>query len=196
MGHAQVRPLYSLQEYYSLEEEANFRHEYCGGEIYMMAGASPRHVRIATQIATSLNNRLADSSCYAGTSDQRLRIEAADLVTYPDVVVLCEDANFDPLNSYTLLEPCLIVEVLSPSTGKYDQSTKLEAYKLIPTLSDYLIVWQDKICIEHHAREGENWTERRFQKRDDVVALASFAIELPLSEIYRRLDLPADAENE
>lgn len=195
MAKSHVRPVYTLQEYYSLEKMANLRHEYWCGEIFMMAGASPIHVRIATQTATELNLRLRGSACYAGTSDQRVRIEAADLNTYPDVVVSCEDARFDPLDSYTLLEPKLLVEVLSPSTSEYDRTTKLEAYKRISTLSDYLIVWPDKICIEHHVREGAGWAMRRYERRADVLPISSFNTELPLAEVYRRLDLPEGAEN-
>jgi Uma2 family endonuclease len=190
MALPQVRRAYSRQEYYSFDEWSSNRNEYCCGEIFAMAGGSPTHAYLIGQTTTELNLRLRDSSCYAVPSDQRVRIEAEDMETYPDVVVLCEDARFDPLNSHTLLEPRLLVEVLSPSTADYDRTVKLAAYQQIPTLTDYLIVWQDQICIEHHARSETAWTMRRYQKRDDVMPVEGFAIEIPLAELYRRLDLP------
>ncbi len=195
MGKAQIRPLHSRQEYYQLDKMSNVRHEYCDGEIFAMAGGSATHALLIGRMTTVLNNGLAGFPCDAVPCDQRVRIEAVDLDTYPDVVVWCDDARFDSLDEHTLVEPRLLVEVLSSSTAQYDQTTKLEAYKMIPTLSDYLIVWQDKICVEHHAREAENWKMRRFQRRDDILLIPGFAIELPLSEIYRRLDLPEGAEN-
>lgn len=195
MGHPQVRPLFTRQEYYSMEKMANLRHEYWCGEISMMAGGSPTHALLIGRMTTLLNNELAGSSCDAVPSDQRVRIESEDLDTYPDVVVLCEDALFDPLDAHTLIEPKILVEVLSPSTAEYDRTTKLEAYKQIPTLTDYFVVWQDRICIEHHTCEGEDWQMRCYEGRADVLPVSSLNIELPLAEVYRRLDLPEGAGN-
>ncbi len=193
MALPQARRVYSREEYYSLDKMANVRLEYCCGEIFAMAGGSITHARLISRVTMALNLRLADTSCEAVSFGQRVRIEAEDLDTYPDVVVLCEETLFDPLNSHTRINPRLLVEVLSPSTAEYDRTTKLAAYQQIPTLTDYLIVWQDRIHIEHHARDENGWTTHHYTKRDDVMPIYSFDIELPLAELYRRLDLPEAA---
>lgn len=186
---------WTLEDYYEYEENARDKHEYYRGQILAMAGASPQHGRLAGQIIEAFGSQLRDTQCFAVPSDQRVRAEEDDLVAYPDIVVYCEDANFDPLNRYTLLGPRVLIEILSPSTGSFDRNAKREAYLKIPSLHDYLIVWQDMVRIEQYARRDGEWQVRQHLRRADLVQIEPLELEIELSGIYRRLELPDGALN-
>jgi Uma2 family endonuclease len=193
MGAALLQeiPLQTRDEFYEYDARATEKHEFYQGLIYAIAGASPLHGRIVARIVTSLNSRLSHSSCEAVPADQKVRAQDDDLDAYPDVVVYCDDAAFDPEHPHTLLEPLVLIEVLSPSTNRYDRNAKRDAYLKIPSLREYLVVWQDEIRIEHDFRvEGGNWQKREYHRRADSVRLGGLEIEFPVEEIYRRLDLP------
>jgi Uma2 family endonuclease len=129
------------------------------------------------------------------THQQRVKTEDGDLTTYPDVVVYDGGATFDGLDEYALRTPIVLIEVLSPSTADYDRRTKLESYQRIPSLTDYLTVWQDMARVEHHSRDENepDWKFQGYLTRDEAIPLQSLGIVLPVSEIYRRLDLPEGA---
>ena len=191
MGNALRHHFFTRAQYVQMENDSNVRHEYYRGEIYAMAGGSPTRARIIGQITTALNNLLRDTSCIAAPADQRVLVEAAEMNTYPDVAVYCDEARFDELDRNALLEPLVLVEVLSPSTAQYDRNAKRDFYFQIPSLRDYLIVWQDQIRVQHYFRGATGaWEFTHYLNREARAVLVSFSIELPLSEIYRRLDLP------
>lgn len=194
---ALARPFYTEEEYLRLENESEVRHEYYRGEIIAMAGGSPTHALIVSRICVGLANRLADSSCEVVIQDQRVKTEDGDLTAYPDVVVYCGEGEFDKKDKYALRTPFVLVEVLSPSTANYDRGTKLESYRRIPTLTDYLTVWQDMVRVEHFSRTtvSEDWTFQRYLRRADLVRFHSLDIEVSIEEFYRRLDLPDGALN-
>ncbi len=177
-------------EYFALEERSSTKHEFWNGTIVAMAGAAPRHNRITMRVARALANRLDDTGCEVTTSDQKIKTEDA-VFTYPDVVVSCEDEQFDPRRPHVLLNPHILVEVLSPSTRNTDRGAKLAAYQGLPSLLDYLIVWPDMVQIEHYARQNEtDWRFRRYLNRSQTIEFAALGLEVPVEEFYRRLDLP------
>ncbi len=199
--HSEQR-LYSEAEYLAMDEASEVALEFFDGIIIprgggtlenpnLMAGATKKHVVLATQAATALSRRLDDSLCQVGTSDLRVKLEGRAQFFYPDVMLWCEDARFEDKNERTLLTPLVIVEVLSASTGAIDRGSKLEIYQQIPTLLDYLLISQNRVYIEHFRRlEAARWEHILYQQRDQVLRLGALGLEIPVAEIYRRLDVP------
>ncbi|RYX82546.1 Uma2 family endonuclease [bacterium] len=190
-------PFHTREEFYELERTSSTRHEFYGGHIVAMAGGSPRHARIIAEATRVLGNALIDRRCFAVPNDQMVRIEDNDVDAYPDLTIYCEEAKFDSRFPQTLLEPLVLVEVLSPSTRNVDLTTKLGAYFQIPTLTDYLIIWQDKIRLDQFVRvpHPDDIPEMRHHlTRDSRVRLDALGIEFSLGELYRFLDdLPEGA---
>ena len=176
-------------EYWELEAVAETKHEYFNGRIYAMAGAKPMHNKIAFNFAGALSSRLREHSCSGAGSDQAVKVEANGLITYPDLLVVCPPERYDQRN-LALLNPRVMIEVLSPSTEKYDRTDKFEFVKQIESLTDYILVAQDRVRVEHYQRDGENWTVRAYYQREAVLNLSDLELEIPLAEIYHRLDLP------
>ena len=173
----------TVEEYLKVEESATVRHEYVAGEIYAMTGATRRHNRIAGNVYTALLGAARDGSCRVYIETVKLRA-AEDTVYYPDVMVACGP---DPEDPYVESEPCLVVEIVSPSTETTDRREKLAAYKRMPGLEAYLIVSQDRRWVERHFRaEDGAW------RRADLVDTGRFSVpcpemELTLAEIYEGL---------
>ena len=120
-----------------------------------------------------------------------IKVEATGLKTYPDISVACPPERFDERDSNSLLNPKVIIEVLSPSAEKYDRTQKFEHFKQIAEMSDYILVSADQVWVEHFARaEGGAWTVRSYTQRSQTLALPSIEVEVPLDEIYERLELP------
>lgn len=184
-------PINTRDEFYELERTSSVRHEFYAGHIVAMAGGNPRHGRIIGAVARILETAILETSCFAVPNDQIIRVENADLDAYPDVVVYCEDAAFDSRFERALLEPLVLVEVLSPSTKNIDLTSKRAAYFELPTLTDYLIFWQDKIRLDQFVRAsipGDEPELRRHLNRDSRVRLDSLGIEFELRDCYRRFD--------
>lgn len=190
-------PVHTREEFYELERISMVRHEFYAGVIVPVFGSTPRHGRIVGGATAILGRALENGSCFAVPCCQIIRVEAADLDAYPDVVVYCEDAAFDTRFKSTLLEPLVLVEVLSPSTKNTDLTTKRTAYFQLPTLTDYLILWQDKIRCDQWVRgeDGAEPTLRRHLSRNSRVRLDALGIEFDLGACYRRFDeLPEGIE--
>ncbi len=190
MNPAREIELLSEDEYFELDERSPTKHEFWHGQIVAMAGARPRHVQIVNRVANALTNRLSETPYEVGTSD--LKVRASDeTYVFPDVVVWCENAQFDARRPTVLVTPLVLVEILSPSTRNIDRGAKLAAYQTIPSLLDYLIVWPDMVQIEHYARQTEtDWRFRRYLNRSQTIEFAALELEIPVSEFYRRLDVP------
>ena len=191
MGHPQLKEqLLTEEEYFALEEQSDIKYEFWHGHIVAMAGAAPIHNRIVNRIEFALTSRLLDTNCEIASSDQKIKASAG-VYTLPDVVVSCEDEQFDPIRTHVLLNPHILVEVLSPSTDAHDLGDKLAAYQSLPSLLDYLIVWTNMVRVEHYARQNEiDWRFRRLLNRSQTVEFASHALQIPVAEFYRRLDVP------
>jgi Uma2 family endonuclease len=181
---APVLHRYTYREYLALEEGSNVRHEFLAGEIYAMAGGSPEHAAICANVSTALNVQLRGKGCRVHSSDLRIRVLETGLATYPDVTVICTRAEIDPENKQTVVNPKVLVEVLSPSTATYDRGEKLAHYQRIPSLDEVVLVAYDERLIEVWRRgEGGAWT--RSEARAGAIRLDSIGCTLDVAEVYR-----------
>ena len=184
------------EEYLRRERDASERHEYYHGEVFAMAGGSPDHSLICANVASEIGARLKGGPCKVYESSLRVRVPRTTLYTYPDVSVICGERQFDPLdtNRETVLNPALIVEVLSPSTESWDRGGKFQNYRQIESLREYVLVSTDKPLVETVLRQPDGtWNYAPTAGREARAALRSLGIELPAAEIYDGVDLPAPA---
>ncbi len=185
---SQPLTLITVAEYLERERASDERHEYLNGEIFVMPGGTPAHSLIAMNIGSELRNRLADTPFTVRGSDMRLRTGPEGLYSYADVVVSA--APEEKFESDTLLNPVLIVEVLSKSTANYDRGDKFQLYRTIPSFTEYLIVAQDRIYVEHHLRSSEQiWTMREYTDSQDAIQLALSSLNVRLADIYAKVQL-------
>lgn len=183
----------SEDEFLTIERSSNIKHEYFRGEIFAMSGGSNKHALIGGNTFASLHTRLRGKTCRPVNSDQLVKIESTGLQTYPDISVYCQPARFEGPNDQVLLNPVVIVEVLSPSTAAYDRGEKFEHYKHLSSLQDYVIVWQDRVRIEHYHRlENDDWLLHTARALDEALVLPSIACDLPLSEVYEGIEVPTE----
>ncbi|HSO00536.1 MAG TPA: Uma2 family endonuclease, partial [Candidatus Nanopelagicales bacterium] len=176
-------------EYLAFERSSSGRHEYLGGEILAMAGGSPRHAALAMNVGRILGNQLQSRPCVVLSSDARVHIPATGLYTYPDVTVACDKLELHPKDRDVLLNPTLIVEVLSDSTEAYDRGAKFAHYRRIPSLRAYVLVSQGERRIELFERiAGDRWelTER---VGEGSLPVPSLGVTLDLAEVYSKIEL-------
>lgn len=178
------RHRYTYSEYVALERDANVRHEYFDGEIYAMAGGTPRHAAICANVMISLGAQLRGRGCQVHSSDLNVRVLETGLATYPDVTVVCGQAELDPESRNTITNPKVVVEVLSPSTAAYDRGEKLSHYKRILSLREVVLVAHDEQLLEVWRREDDaTWI--RSQARTGSLQLPSIGCSLEVAEVYR-----------
>ncbi len=177
------------EQYLENENKAQYKSEYVDGEVFAMAGASPRHARLITNIVFAAEGRLRDRGCTAYANDLRLRIAGSNLFTYPDVMIVCGDLVISDIDSHGMLNPTVIFEVLSPSTEAWDRGKKFAHYRNVPSLREYVLVSQDGVRVEHFARQadGQSWTFTEATDTSGALHLASVGCEIPVSEIYHGL---------
>jgi Uma2 family endonuclease len=188
MNQAIADKLLSEEEYFALEERSKIRHEYMDGEIFAMAGAKRNHSLTSTNISTELNLQLREKDCEVHSTDFRVRVRKGHYV-YPDVAVACDEIEVVD-NEMTLINPTVIIEVLSKSTEKRDRGDKLEDYFNLPSVKDYILVSQDRIKIEHFHREKNNkWSLQIHTDIEDVIVLNSIQCEIPLKFVYLKVKL-------
>jgi Uma2 family endonuclease len=181
----------SPEEYLAQERLAEYKSEYFQGEVFAMSGASPRHVWIAANVVAEFRQQLKGKPCRASASDLRLRVTPAGLYTYPNVMVVCGEVQFADDQKDTVLNPTLIVEVLSESTRHYDRGRKFQHYRKLPSLIEYLMIEQDEPHIEHLTRQRENhWDFVEFDDLAQSVQLTSIGCILPLAEVYDKIEWP------
>ena len=191
----QPKTFLSPAEYLELERRAEFKSEYYEGEMFAMAGASLRHVWITANLVRELGQQLKGKPCRASASDLRLRVTPTGLYTYPDVLVVCGEPQLADGQKDTLVNPTVIVEVLSESTRDYDRGRKFQHYRTLPALIEYLTVDQDEPHVEHWSRQPENrWLLAEFAGLEQSVRLTSIDCILPLAEIYDKIDWSAEAK--
>jgi Uma2 family endonuclease len=181
-------PLYffSVEEYLELEQTSDIRHEYFAGEVFAMAGGSKEHNIISGNVYSRLRSRLRGSSCNVFMSDMKVRINLANenqtIFYYPDVIVSCDTEDQD---RYFLNYPCLIIEVLSPSTETIDRREKLLNYRSLASLKEYVLISQDQVKVEVYRQdEKRNWTIQTLINRDDKLHLDSVGLILEMTDIY------------
>ena len=187
MSSLAAQTIYTPEEYLALERKATRKSEYLNGEILAMSGASNAHNLITLDIGTELNIQLRRRECLVYTNDMRIRTSPVGSYFYPDVVVVCGKPQFEDNVFDTLLNPILIIEVLSPSTEVYDRGEKFRHYQELTSLQEYILVSQDRIRVEHYRLTQTQWGQTEFHAREDVLPLVSISCELPLQDIYRRV---------
>jgi Uma2 family endonuclease len=180
------------EEYLAIERKADRKSEYYRGEMFAMAGASRRHNLILVNVAAELRQLLKARPCEVYSSDMRNRVTPVGLYTYPDASVVCGEPEFADDQKDTLLNPVVIVEILSDSTRDYDRSRKFQYYRELASLREYLTIEQDSPRVERWARQAEGgWLLTEFKDLEQTVHLASIDCELPLREIYDKVDWTA-----
>ncbi len=178
---------HTIEEYLRLEEKALDRHEFHDGEILAMSGGTYRHSRINTNTLVELATRLKGKPCHPLDSNMRVRIALLPRYVYPDINVVCGPPEFDPADSKqtTILNPRVVVEVLSDSTESYDRGAKFELYREIPSLQEYVLVSQREPLVETFLRQADGtWLFKAWKGAESSVALRSLEVSLPLAEIY------------
>ena len=182
--------LLTPEQYLDRESAAEFKSEYFAGEMFAMAGGSPRHNRIALNLAAELRSALRGKGCRPFNSDLRVKIDATGLYTYPDVAVVCGEPEIESSQRCeTLLNPTLIVEVLSDSTETYDRTTKFRHYQKIETFREYVLVSQHEARVERFVRQDDGgWSY--FIHEGLEVAFAAVPATLTLAEIYLDVEFP------
>ena len=178
---------YTLEEYLALEASAETRYEYFDGEVFDMAGATLNHNRIARNVTNTLERKLEGHSCEALPSDMRVKVPRALPYRYPDASVVCGEVQIEKLGALELLlNPMLLVEVLSESTEKYDREGKFLAYQSIPSFQEYLLIEQDRYHVTQYVRQDAGaWLRRDCIGIETEVKLSSVDCTLTLAEIYR-----------
>jgi Uma2 family endonuclease len=176
---------YTAEEYLGLEKASPYKSEYYRGEIFAMAGASFSHNVIVANLVASLHSQLKGTPCRPLASDQRVRVSKSDRYTYPDVTVLCGEPLFDKLDDQSIINPRVIIEVLSDTTEKYDRGTKLNFYRELESLAEYILVSQNAPHLEQYVRQANNsWLLTCSEGLDASLLIKSMQCRLLLAEIY------------
>ncbi len=184
-----ILPEYRLtpDEYLRMERAAEFKSEYDDGVVLAMSGASFRHNSIVMALGQSLLNRLG-SRCTVLGSDMKVRVLNPTRFFYPDVSVVCDQPQFADDERDVLLNPLIVIEILSESTEHYDRGRKFLSYQDVASLQEYLLVSQDEALVEHFQREADHWVYTKSEGLEATVNLPSVGCEIPLREIYAQVD--------
>ncbi len=187
-----LQPKASLtpEDYLAIERQAEYKSEYFHGEMFAMAGASERHVLIVANVVAELGSWLKGRPEKVYASHLRMLISPTGLYTYPDIVVVCGQAQFADEQKDTLLNPTLIVEVLSEATKDYDRGEKFEQYRSLASFDEYVLIAQDRHHVEHFVRQSDNrWLLAETNRREDALQLSSISCTLALAEIYDKVEI-------
>jgi Uma2 family endonuclease len=178
----------SVADYLDFERKSDIKHEYIAGAMLAMSGASAAHNVITANALARLHNHVLQRNCTVFPSDMRLGIRQQRMYVYPDVTVVCGTIEFDDTEQDTILNPTIIIEVLSPSTERYDRGKKSQYYRTIPSLQEYLLIAQDEQYIEHFVRYSEHqWLLTTVTQEQGSVYLASIDCTLHLHDVYNKV---------
>jgi Uma2 family endonuclease len=190
---AQPKHYITEEEYLAYERSSTTRHEYYAGVIYAMAGGTEPHNLIAGNAYASLHNQLRRKPCRVYQSDMRVKIARTSLQTYPDVVVICGQPQFADSVRDTVINPIALIEVLSPSTERYDRGMKFQHYRMIDSLRDYILIAQDQHHIEHYVRQGDDtWVLREATGTEAQIYIQSIECMLRLEDVYEKVELETE----
>ena len=179
------------EEYLEMERQAPTKSEYLHGEVFAMAGASRQHAAITVNMIVALVARLKGRSCEVYGSDLRVKVPPTGLYTYPDVLVICGRPQFEDRQQDTLVNPTVIFEILSRSTEGYDRGEKFANYRTLESLTDFIMISQYRPLVEHYARQpDETWLLTSYEGLKAVLLLPSIGCELPLADIYDKVEWP------
>lgn len=179
-------------EYLAIERAAPFKSEFYDGEMFAMAGASRMHNTIKENLIVEIGQRLKGGPCRSYSSDQRVLVKSTGLYTYPDIVIVCGEPQYTDDKNDTLVNPRVVIEVLSDSTRLYDRTIKFKQYGQLPSMLEYVLVWQDRPTIERYVRQvdGGDWIYRQFGSLEETFSLATVAAEVPMVDVYRDVIFP------
>ena len=187
---------YTVEEYLEFERTSGTKHEYYQGEIFAMVGASPAHNRIVWNLSRFLGNQLDGTPCEGFANDMRVKVERTGLYTYPDVAIACGEAKFEKQVIHSLLNPTLIIEVLSNSTANYDRVEKFAQYQTIDSFQQYVLVSQKEYHVEVFTKQSDGqWPSSSFRGLDAKIELGVIGCTLALSDVYRRVEIPEREES-
>ncbi|HEX8422364.1 MAG TPA: Uma2 family endonuclease [Pyrinomonadaceae bacterium] len=184
------RPDYYLspEEYLTLERRAEFKSEYVDGVMYAMAGGSERHNLIAANVIITLGAQLRDRPCRVYPSDLKVRVPNSRRFFYPDVSIVCGETQFADDERDVVLNPFVVVEVLSESTAAFDRGKKFQSYQQIESLREYLLVSQDEYVVEHFLRQDDgHWLYTKAGGPDEAIALPTVKCQLALRDVYNKV---------
>lgn len=183
------KPHLTIEEYIELEKNSEERFEYFGGEAFSMAGGTPNHVRIARNVCNKLTQKLDDRDCEVFPGDMRVKVPADAPYRYPDLSVVCGEQNYESFQGLEMLvNPVVLVEVLSPSTAAYDLDEKFTAYQSIESFREYLVIAQDRPHVIRYVRQPQGgWLRTDTDGLPNEVTVESLNVTLSLSEIYARV---------
>ena len=186
----QVKTFVTPEEYLAFERKAEYKNEYVNGEIFAMTGASRKHNLIVANISGELRQQLKGKPCEVYPGEMRVKAPAAHSYVYPDVVAVCGDPQFEDDFFDTLLNPTLVVEVLSKSTESYNRLAKSAYYRTIDSLAEYLLIAQEEYRVEQYVRQADGrWLLSDVRELESVIDLKSVECSLALSDLYDRIVL-------
>ena len=184
---------YTPEEYLAFKRASETRHEYLNGEIFAMVGGSRDHYQIVSNLLSYLRPRLREKGCEVFQSDMRVKVSPSGLYTYPDVVIVCGEPERE---NDTLLNPNVLIEVLSPSTENYDRGAKAEQYRTLSSLKAHVLVSQDRYHVEVFSRQPENtWLLNEISREEDSLHLPTLDFSIPMSEVYHGVEITASGPN-
>ncbi len=184
----QLKPYISPEEYLRLERQSEHKSEYVNGEIFAMTGASLKHNLVAGNIFGELRQQLKGRQCHAYVADMRVKVTATGLYTYPDVVVIRGEPEFEDKYFDTLLNPTLLVEVFSQSTERYDRIAKSSYYRTLDSLAEHLLVAQDEVRLEQYVKQPDGqWLLFECCSLDNVIELSSISCSLAVRDVYDKV---------
>lgn len=192
MGLPKLKPYFTPAEYLAFERGAEIKHEYIDGQIYAMAGGSPQHNAICFNTAVAIGSQIKGTDCQGYTSDQKVRTDPQDLFSYPDLTIVCGAPLFHDEQRDVILNPRVIIEVLSPTTETFDRDEKLTRYQRLKSLSDCLLIAQDRPRVEHYVRQPgkRQWLFTIETELSAEIEIASINCRLRLADIYDRIVFP------
>ena len=194
---SQRKPKFTPEEYLEMERKAEFKSEYLDGEIFAMAGARERHNLIVVNVVTQLGTQLKGRPCRLYSNDMRVDVREHGLYSYPDIVALCSEPLWRDARRDNLLNPSLIIEVLSRSTAAYDRGEKFERYRRIDSFAEYVLIAQEKYHIEYFIRQPNNqWLLSEISGLVGKVGLASIGCDLVLADVYDKVEVGPEDDSE
>ncbi len=182
----------TAQEYLEWEAQQEGKHEFHDGQVWAMAGASANHNWISTALPMYIGPQILSKGCRPFGPDARVATKRGDYYCYPDFTIVCGEPVFEKDVFDTLRNPKVIVEVLSPSTERYDRGLKFEAYSEIESLTDYILISQDKVRVEHFTKSAEGWLLVISTDIDSDLYIRSIGVSVSLKDLYAKVEFPTN----
>jgi len=191
MSAIPIKKHYTEAEFLEFERSSSVKHEFFDGAIFAMAGASRQHNQLARNFGLEIGLQLKGCSCELYIADLRVKVRRTGLLTYPDLLIVCGEQEYlENERPDTLLNPQVIIEVLSPSTQEWDRDFKFQHYQKIPSMREYVLVSQDKVMIDHQIlNENGQWERQAFFKMDEEFAFHTVPVRVKIADIYRGVTL-------